>query len=204
MPIKKLNWWLIHGAERSGTTFMTDLVASDAKQFVSDWGLSNILKLTRDLKYILFDNERALRDICDNILDNAKEGGGTTIDLAFKQAGLTKDEYIRLVEMWGEPDRKIFCLREPSSYMASVIKKFSHKPVTSSQNRYVGLLNRYDEIGGEIFEYGRGVTLDDYIEFLNPLKIDRTKFNFNYKGQERDDLVTSEMSEAYERIKIKK
>ena len=201
MAIKNIRWWLIHGPERSGTTFMNDLVASDSKQFVSDWGLSNILKLTRDLKYILFDNERALRDICNNILDNAKSSGGSTLDLVFKQAGLTLDEYNRLVEMWGEPERKIFCLREPASYMSSVIKKFSHKPISASQNRYIGILKKYEEIGGEIFEYGPNTTLDEYIDFVRPLKIDKDKFDFKYTGKSNNELVTQEMWDAYERIK---
>ncbi|MDQ3621967.1 MAG: hypothetical protein M3463_05690, partial [Verrucomicrobiota bacterium] len=72
---------------------MNRLVRGCAKQYLNDWGLKNLLKLTPDLPYIRFDQERMLRDICHNILDNAYTGGGDQLDLSFKQAYLTPEEF---------------------------------------------------------------------------------------------------------------
>ncbi len=198
-----LNWWLVHGSARTGTGLMQSLIVSCSKKWISDWGLGNMLRLTSDFKYVRFDKARARRDIANNILDNAYPGGGDQLDFSFKQANLAYNEYEETTRMWGMPKRKIFCFRDPSGYMVSAMKKWPDVPMAILQRAYMETLQNYEDIGGDIFEYGPTVTLEDYLTFLKPLNIDGNKFKFTYKGKSDMALTTEEIWEVYENFKRK-
>lgn len=178
---------------------MVMAIRENARLMVADWVLGPALQLPPELRQTRFDRARARRDTSRNILANARLGGGGPLDLAFKQAWMDDDEYRALVEMWGEPERKIFCYREPSGYMASAVKKFGTTlPVDVLQERYVESLAVYSAIGGDRFEYWDGLDKTDYQSFLAPLVIPDTEdFDFRYSGTSADDLVTPAMKTAY-------
>lgn len=200
----KLRWWLIYGSGRSGTTYMVDMIASKARLKISDWTLYQMLKLTPGSSYIHFDRDRALRDISHNLLDNAEriEPKGD-LDLIFKQADMEPHEYTMLVKMWGEPERKIFCFRQPAGYIASAEKLFSEMlTVSQMQELYVMSFDHYKVVGGEPFEYGSHLSLDDYLQFLKPLAIRREDCKpFRYKGEDKDEFTTEAMWNAYKGFK---
>ena len=193
-----LRWWLIYGPARCGTTFMMLAVTENSRVQVSDWVLAPALQLPPELPQSKFDRKRARKDVSANILANARLGGGGPLDLAFKQAWLDTEEYEALVEMWGEPERKIFCFREPSGYMASAIKKFDFLPLELLQTRYNESLDLFWELGGDAFEYTPDLTVADYRDFLAPLVIpDREPFRFRYSGSSADELITPTMTKGY-------
>jgi len=195
---KRLNWWLIYGSTRSGTTYMTRQVEKCAALVVGDWGLSAILGPLPDYDYIRFEYSRFLRDVSRNILRNARGGGGRQLDLVFKQAGLSPGEYNALIAMWGPPARIIFCLREPAGYVASARRKFTQVEISEVQRSYVEAIDRFLEIGGEVFEYAPDRTVADYEAFLEPLRFDHEGLDpFAFRGREEPDLVTMGMREAY-------
>lgn len=198
---KRLNWWLIYGSTRSGTTYMTRQVEKCAALVVGDWGLAAILGPLPDYDYIRFDYSRFLRDVSRNILRNARGGGGRQLDLVFKQAGLSPGEYNALIAMWGPPARTIFCLREPAGYVASARRKFTQVEIGEVQRSYVEAIDRFLEIGGEVFEYAPGRTSADYEAFLEPLRFDRDGLDpFAFRGREEPERVTPEMTKAYQRV----
>ncbi|MEA3187834.1 MAG: hypothetical protein QOD99_1664 [Chthoniobacter sp.] len=180
---------------------MHRFVRGCARRYLNDWGLDDLLKLTPDLPYIRFDKERALRDICDNILENAYPGGGTQLDLSFKQAFLSLNAFAALQKMWGPPTRIIYTLREPESYMASAVQKFPNSPLTHLQQSYVSNLKNYEKLGGDIFEFGPEVTAEDYRTFLKPLRLPDKMEAVEYKGRLAPEHVTAEMREGYAAFK---
>ena len=201
----------MYGATRSGTSYMYDLVKRCARLHVSDWGLGMILagiqhwtefRSFAQHEYILFDQQRLLRDLSANILENAYPGFGDQIDLVYKQATLELDEYPALVAMWGQPERSIMCLREPAGYMASAAIKFPSASVGELQEAYIKSLKAFWQAGGDVFEYRAGLTTADYLAFLEPLRFDETcVIAFSYRGRQQPDDVTAGMWEAYHRVK---
>lgn len=196
---QQLRWWLVHGSTRSGTTFLHKAIAASARLHVSDWTLAPAFQLPPQLPHSRFDHARAMRDISANVLDNAPRGGGDVLDLAFKQSWLKPHEYEHLVQIWGPPERTIFCVREPSGYMASATRKFAgHLPTTLLQDWYVESLLDHAIIGGEILHYGPGLETADYRKVLDPLVLPPGKtFEFRFTGSSADDLVTDDMAVAY-------
>ena len=197
--VPKLRWWYIYGLSRSGTTYMTVLIRNASKLCVSDWGLGRMLNQFNLIKGI--DKDRLLEDLASNILDNANLGQGNQLDLVFKQANGSFEEYQLLVKMFGEPERKIFCFREPAGYIASAQKKFK-STLEALQDAYIRNLKRYEEIGGDIIEYSKDLTLDDYLIFLEPLKLNKMFFeNFSYTGESKPEDTTEEMWSVYNSFK---
>ncbi len=202
---KQINWWLIYGAARTGTTYMLDMIASCSQLWISDWCLDNILKLVPEFDYIKFDNKRLLRDISNNILDNACLGSGDPLEFAVKEAYLEYEEYKMLVRMWGPPSRAIFCFRQPAGYISSAGKHFKGPyeiSLNQLQELYIKLFESHQKIGGDVFEYGSHLTMDDYISFLKPLKVDkRLNKEFVYKGKDSNEHTTEAMWVAYHDFK---
>lgn len=201
-PIQKLDWWLVYGPPRCGTTYMVELIHNCSQRLVSDWGLGKLLKGLNSVpnsNYIKFNKEKAFVDISNNILENAWTGKGNQLDLVFKQAGLSFIEYQVLKELWGEPKRIIFCLREPSEYMASAQKKFPNLNKYKLQKSYCNAMQSYNKIGGNIFEYHFTTTLEDYFKFLYPLQLPNKEFlqNFVYKGEQKKEDTNQEMWSLY-------
>ncbi len=211
-------WWLVYGPPRTGTTYITRLISSCSKLFVSDWHLQHILRPLSDRKDIKFDQERFFKDVSNNILDNAHMSKGKRlktlesiflrraqyIDLVFKQQGLSFEEYNTLIRMWGKPERKIFCFREPAGYISSARKKFFQHTLNQDQRIYVRSLDTYEKIGGDIIEYTADLNIEDYILFLKPLELEKNSLEkFKYKGNQTNEDITEEMWSVYQSFKEK-
>lgn len=205
-----LCWWLVYGSTRSGTSYMMRLIKSCALLYVSDWGLGMLFEQVPHWinfrsapvhDYITFDPDRLLRDISCNILDRAYAGDGDQIDLVYKDAAFRPNEYQTLVMMWGEPERAIFCLRDPAGYMASAGKKFVSASLEHLQQAYVRTLDNYWSIGGDVFEYTSELTLAQYKRFLEPLHFAGKRLpDFRYTGARDEENTTADMWAAYHRI----
>jgi hypothetical protein len=203
----ELKWWLVYGPPRCGTTHMLRMVKACAILYVSDWGLAPILEpipewmsyySSPDFDYIKFDYDRFVKSISDNILDNAFPGTGVQLDFAYKQATLGLSEYQTLVNMWGPPARIIFCMREPSGYMASAIGKFTYETLETLRQTYIRSMSAYLVIGGDVFEYTPDLGVEDYISFLEPLDFEGKWIPpFEFKGEQDHKNATEEMWEAY-------
>ena len=204
-------WWLVYGPPRSGTTYMHRMVKACSALQVSDWGLAPVLnpipewlqiRASKDFDYIKFDYERFLRDISNNILDNAYQGNGAQVDLVYKQATLGPSEYDALVRMWGPPERAVFCIREPAGYIASARSKFIYDTVERLQQVYIDSIDSHQHIGGDIFDYTPELTVSDYTSFLQPLNFEgKWMPPFRFKGKQEHENTTAEMWDAYRRIK---
>jgi hypothetical protein len=143
-----------------------------------------------------------LQDVSQNILDTAYAGNGQQLDLVYKQAELHPKEVETLVAMWGPPERIIFCLREPAGFFASASIKFPKGSVENLQQHYVTCLDQYPLVGGDIFEYAPDRSLDDYVEFLQPLSFEGKELPaFRYTGTRDHEHASDEMWAAYHRIK---
>lgn len=207
----QLSWWCVYGSTRSGTTYISRLAKSCAKLWTGDWRLGEFLvgiEAWREVRalpaheHIEFDYSRLLRDVSRNIMDNAYSGDGSQIDFVYKQAALRPKEFKTLVAMWGPPERLIFCLREPAGFIASASKKFPRRTVENLQQHYVMCLNQYAQIGGDIVEYNPDLSLDDYIDFLQPLDFTKVELpSFRFKGEQEQENTTQEMWDAYHKIK---
>lgn len=207
----QLKWWLVYGPPRGGTSYMMRLIKSCSRLVVSDWTLSPLIahipywlefRSAPARDYIAFDHHRFLRDISSNILDNADVGSGHQLDLVYKQAGLRSKEYQALVEIWGPPERTIYCLREPAGYIASATKKFAGHTVENLQQLYVDSVNSYLEINGDLFEYTPDLSMSDYVFFLEPLNFEGKQLPaFRYTGEQDRDSTSEEMWAAYQRAR---
>jgi hypothetical protein len=206
-----LNWWLVYGPPRSGTSYMMEWVKTCSSLWVSDWSLGILFEpIPRWLAFrsepahdfIAFDHARFLKDLSRNILDNANTGDGSQLDLLYKQANMRPNEYHTLVQMWGPPKRTIFCLREPSGYIASATRKFAHASREQLQRMYTRSVESHLEIGGDLFEYSPELSVADYIAFLQPLNFERTRLPmFRFRGTQDHGSTSEEMWRAYHRAK---
>lgn len=207
----ELRWWLVYGPPRSGTSYMLRLAKSCSVLYVSDWGLGPVLDPVPDwlndrsasaFDYIRFDYKRFLKDISNNILDNAYLGNGIQLDLVYKQATLGPNQYQVFVRMWGPPARAIFCIREPAAYIASAVKKFIYDSVERLQQVYIDSMDSYLHIKGDMFEYTPELHVSDYTSFLEPLNLEGKRLvPFRYGGEPDHEHVTEEMWSAYYRAK---
>ena len=149
-----------------------------------------------------FDRARARADFSRNVLVNAPAGGGRTLDLVYKSAQLRDDELVALTEMWGPPERKIFCVREPSGYLASACRKFPDVDVQAFRDEYLADIATFESVGGDPFVYHPGLTTEDYRRFIAPLEIPSgERYEFAYRGETADELVTDDMVAAFERLR---
>ncbi len=180
---------------------MMNAIGANARLRIGDWGLRHGLGLPPDLPHVRFDRERARADFSRNVLANAPSGGGRAIDLVYKSAQLRPDELEALTALWGPPARTIFCVREPSGYMASAIRKFPDVDVQAFRDEYVADIVAFAEIGGDPFVYHPDLTTEDYRRFLSPLAVPSgPEHEFTYRGDRADHLVTDDMVEAFERL----
>ena len=72
---RRLDWWLVYGPVRSGTSYMMHLIGSNARLRIGDWGLRHGLGLPPDLPHVAFDRDRARADVSRNVLTTAPAGG---------------------------------------------------------------------------------------------------------------------------------
>lgn len=199
-PRPPLDWVLIYGPVRTGTTLMKQLVAEVARREVSDWGLGPLLVGPLGSNARL-DVDALRRWLSGRILRDAAPGGGTELDVVYKQANLTVEEHAALVDMWGPPRRTVFCFREPGAFLASARAKFPDVAVQQlREQNYLATARTYEVIGGEAFVYGPGVELEDYLRFLAPLPV-RGRTPIEYRGSRSPELATPAMWEAFERVR---
>lgn len=103
--------------------------------------------------------------------------------------------------MWGPPERVIFCIRQPDTYINSAVRKFAATPLVSLQQAYINVFARYPDIAGDIFEYGPELTLEDYRAFLQPLRLGEKLEPFTHKGVPAPEQTTPEMWAAYDEFR---
>lgn len=188
-------WWLIYGPPRTGTSYLSRLIAGRSRYLVSDWGLGNIVNGLGRVRELDLDRFRS--DLRANILASARRGGGQMIDMVFKQALMKPEELQEMTTLFGAPGRIIFCIREPAGFVASAVKKFPHFTAADLESRYIRMFSIYNEIGGDIIDYGPYLTTDGLEAFIAPLAAPRGMEPFAFKGEERFDLVTDAMRTAY-------
>ena len=194
------NWWFIHGAGRTGTTFMLNLINSNAMKFASDPGLARVLHQAELV--VGLDIDRYLADLSDNMHENAKNGWGRQIDLVYKQANSSVQEYRYLVSMFGPPARSLFCAREPGGFMASAMKKFN-ATIGQLRYNYVKSFELYEETGGDIIHYGPYLTQEKIASYLDAIGFPRNAITserlntFQYTGTEDEEFCSEEMYKAY-------
>lgn len=197
---QRLDWVLIYGPVRTGTTLMKQLVAETARREVSDWGLGPVaIGPVGGNSRLDLTNFRRL--LSRQVLAAAARGEGTTLDLVYKQANLTVDEHAAVTDMWGPPRRTIFCFREPAAFLASAKAKFPDVEVQRFRERnYLATVETFEQLGGDVFVYGPGAGLEDYLRFLAPLPVvGRTPVE--YRGSRAPELATQAMWDAFERIR---
>ena len=193
-----MKWIFIYGPGRSGSTYLLRLIREVADCSVSDWGLGSILRpLLNTVGGI--DKERFLNDLRSNLLESSKRNDNGQLDIVIKSASGNAEEFECYKKMFGNPLMLIFTIREPSGYMASALKKFPHLSMEELRQSYLQMFEVYAEVGGQIFDYLPNSKLEDYLSFLKILDFRNVEVEpFVYRGSKADDLITQEMSEAYE------
>ena len=180
---------------------MLGLFNSNALKFASDPGLARVLHQSELV--IGLDIDRYLADLSDNMHENAKNGWGRQIDLVYKQANSSVQEYRYLVSMFGTPARSLFCMRAPGGFMASATKKFDEHPA-QLRDAYIKSFDLYAETGGDILHYGPHLTRDHVASYLEAIDfpinaITSERLNtFRYTGIDDADLGSPPMHAAYQ------
>lgn len=195
-------WWFVHGAGRTGTTYMLRLFNSNAQKYVSDIGLGRLLVGLKDVREI--DSDRIVRDLALNISENARTGWGRGVEFVFKQAKCSLNTYDYLTEMFGEPERSLFCMRNPAGYIASAEKKFDQVKMERLRGAYTRSFQLYETIGGDVIEYGPNLSREKVERYLQaigfPISAKTTERldTFQYAGEQKPELVTADMQAVYD------
>jgi hypothetical protein len=197
-----LRWWLVFGPVRSGSTLMADLVGDSARWRVSDWGLHAVLDGPLGAVPPRFDRRRFRTMVLREVLAAAGTGHSGPLDLVLKQANLQSAQYDALVEVLGEPQRRIFCLRDPAGFMASAVRKFPDVPIEDLQaGNYLASVAEHGRIGGDVFVYHPAVSPAEYVDFLRPLPVHPARQSaIRHTGGAAPELATAAMWEAYQRL----
>ena len=103
--------------------------------------------------------------------------------------------------MFGQPERIIFTIREPSGYMSSAHKKFPKKTLSHLQRSYLRMMKLYQSIGGEILDYSPLLSTNSYRVLLHHLGLIKGEIErFQFKGSKADDLVNDRMIGDYRKF----
>lgn len=190
-----LRWWLVYGPVRCGTTLMGNLARPSSRYLVSDMGLHAALTPPLSVLPPGYDVRRPQRALLAEVLSASTTGAHGPLDLVYKQANLRMPELAALSSVLGPPERTILCLRDPAGFMSSAIKKFPDVPQEElRESNYLGTLDAWEEIGGEVFLYHPGVTGQDYARFLAPLSLTLAQqAGVRYTGSEAAELATPAM-----------
>jgi hypothetical protein len=202
--IGNIDWVLVYGPPRTGTSLLARLLSYQSKFLFVDVGLHFARKYPESANW---DERLSLtyyEKIYFNLLVNAHEGAwfhyksfSRPIDLVIKQAALRPADYHLLCHAFGLPSRKIFCIREPSSYYQSHKKKFNQPD--NIVDDYLFSLKTYEEIGGEIIEYSSRLDLPTYENILFSKKVNiPSSLNFNNHIK-----VETELESQYNEFKRK-
>jgi hypothetical protein len=198
----RLRWWLVYGPVRSGTTLMADFASGHSRWEVSDWGLHAALTEPLSQPPAGYDPRRPRRALLAEVLAACGTGHSGRLDLVYKQANLRAKEHDILVDLIGPPERRIYCLRDPASFMGSAVRKFPDIDLDNLREiNYIGTSQEHARIGGEVFLYHPAVTGDDYADFLRPLTISaEQRASVQYSGSAAPELTTDPMWAEYHRL----
>jgi len=202
--IGNINWVLVYGPPRTGTSLLARLLSYQSKFLFVDVGLHFARKYPESSNWDKRLSLSYYEKIYFNLLVNAHEGSwfyqksfSRPIDLVIKQAALRPADYHLLCHAFGLPTRKLFCIREPSSYSLSHKKKFNQPD--NIEDDYLFSLKTYEEIGGQIIEYSPNLDLPTYENILFGKKVNiPTSLNFN-----RHEKVETELEIQYDEFKRK-
>jgi len=203
----KLNWVLVYGPPRTGTSLLARLLSYRSKFCVVDVGLNSLTKFPpKKLKYIKFNKQKFHYETLLNLFISSHQGPWFSqnkfdrpIDLVVKQAALTPEAYEMLIKAYGNPSRMIFCIREPNAYYYSHLNKF--RKVDNIVSDYLNSINLYQNIRGDIFEYKNSNTIDNYNYFLFKKNI-KTPHNLIYKVNHMKQ-PTDELTDIFSSFKGK-
>lgn len=195
---KRIKWWLVYGPHRTGTTYMYRFIRRAARL-----GFSDRMEQVTAIYEQNLQKKESLKVVKGEIINIFSFGGGRQLDLVLKQAVLELKQYELLIRLLGEPERIIFCLREPADYIRSYKKKFPDG-LQHMEQRYLNSLAVYEHIGGGIFEYSHEEDTDKYLYFLRPLKLNK-RFVEPFAGNKNHGKVSvpGELELAYNNFKKK-
>lgn len=190
-----LRWWLVYGPVRSGTTLMSDLARTHTRYLVSDWGLHQSLSPPLSRTPEAYDAVRPQRALLAEVLSACRTGASGPLDLVYKQANLRRPELDALTRVLGPPERTILCLRDPAGFMASAIRKFPDVALDElRENNYLGTLDVWEDLGGDVFLYHPEVSGQEYRSFLAPLPLTQEEAaRVRYSGSAAPELTTDAM-----------
>ena len=167
--INNVNWVLVYGPPRTGTSLLSRLLSYRSKFMIDDVGLHLIRKYPEAARW---SSELAMR-YYENTYFNLCQSQrylvlpktiSKPIDIVIKQASLQEKDYELLCNFLGSPREKYFCIREPSSYCSSHLKKFD-QPNNVIED-YERAIDAYDKIGGQIVDYSSSLDLHAYEKIL--------------------------------------
>jgi hypothetical protein len=181
---------------------MSDLARAHTRYLISDWGLHAALTPPLSKTPPSYDARRPQRALLAEVLSSCRTGNSGVLDLMYKQANLRQPELEALTSVLGPPERKIFCLRDPAGFMRSAVKKFPEVSLDNLREiNYLGTLDEWTSIGGEVFLYHRDITGEDYRRFLSPLPLDVPDVaRVRYTGSEAPELTTEPMWARYREL----
>jgi hypothetical protein len=168
------DWIFVYGVPRSGTTYFYQELLQLGKHGVSDYDLGKFAPAFQHIEksgYIPIDTNEIKELLGDQILSRSAPGAGNQFDFIVKQVNTNLAEYELLCELMGStPKAKYFLFREPSGWLPSAVKKYNISE-KEAEVMYESSIRSYDEIGGEILEYGDQITKELQtlkIKSLNP------------------------------------
>jgi hypothetical protein len=169
--INNINWVLVYGPPRTGTSLLSRLLSYNSKFMIDDVGLHLIRKYPEAANWSSELSLRYYENTYFNLLCQSHEGTWfykkpflRPIDIVIKQASLQEKDYKLLCSFFGSPRKKYFCIREPSGYCSSHLKKFD-QPNNVIED-YERAIVAYDKIGGEIIDYSSSLDLHTYEKIL--------------------------------------
>lgn len=194
---KGFKWIFIYGPPRTGSTYLLRQIRNHSIHSVSDWGLGSILKPFNSMPGGI-DKKKFLEDLTVNLLSRSQRNSRGHFDLVLKAANGNLEEFQCYKEMFGQPERIIFTIREPSGYMSSAHKKFPNKTLSHLQRSYLRMMKLYQSIGGEILDYSPLLSTKSYRVLLHDLGLIKGEIErFQFKGSKADDLVNDRMIGNY-------
>ncbi len=201
---RKLNWVLIYGPPRTGTTLLSEIASFESKFMIVDIGLQLMRVFPENSKWPSSSRSSLYNLVYLNLLKNSHEGTWFCLnrfnrpyDFVLKQAALRIKDYNYLVKIFGPPSKIYFCIREPSAYRISHLKKFSQP--SHIEDDYLRSLKAYEKIGGTVVDYSCGYSLEDYeiIMFGQRKSLPLEVSHKHYK------LKESNLTRVYENFKTK-
>lgn len=194
-----LDWVLIYGLPRAGTTYTLRQCKSIARKVVSDWELQEFrepIERADERSHVALRTDRLLQCMRRVALVSAPPGFGRQYEAVVKQHSISKQDYEFLVRIMGsEPQKKLFLYREPHGWRISARKKFGWDDDTALE-RYSSNLRSYYSIGGVALEYSAALPA----EIARNLTLDESMLEswvFTSNTEEPNAATSHELVECY-------